>query len=457
MKHVRSSLLVTLLGVSLVATQVQASAVFPDVPDNHPLKNHIEELVRIGVINGNPDGTFAPEENVNRAAMMKMLYEATGKTPDPLSVRCFPDVVIGSWYEPYVCDAAARRYVNGYPNGMFGPDLPIKKVEAMKMIANVFDIPLQDVTNENRDIVNFADISLSAWYTQYVLTAYMTGILPIPGEQGARFYPDKEITRAEAAAYIYNALNADYTLSKGSQHSSRSARSVASSPTSVAQSSSVAVEDGTTTGQIDVSIPFTKEGKFKDKDPTSYLFTLTSAKTLRVETSLQSGQPGQLSCRLYLLNDSGFSSEYFLGYQEGGSCYINASLNPGNYQLQLQPTQAGTTYTVSAVVGSGDGNDGFRDAQRISVNKQLSGILTAGDYQDWFTFSLLSQQKMTVEIDKPTELRCIVYSMDDVDLQSFTGPQCNSLYTYPSGTYYIAIGRKAPKASQQSYTLDLKK
>ena len=57
---------------------------------------------------------------------------------------------------------------------------------------------------------------------------------------------------------------------------------------------------------------------------------------------------------------------------------------------------------------------------------------------------------------KPVQRR-IIYAMSDVDLASFSGPQCNQGYSFPPGTYYIAVGRKAPLTAQQSYTIELEK
>ncbi|MDP6561333.1 MAG: S-layer homology domain-containing protein [Candidatus Peribacteraceae bacterium] len=444
-----------------VATVAKAASVFPDVPQGHLFQESVEELVRAQVVNGNPDGTFRPDDNVNRAAMLKMLYRAKGKIPDPLSVRCFPDVVIGSWYEPFVCDAAARKYVNGYADGTFRPSDPVNRVEALKMIMTVFGIPLEVMTDDNREIVNFADVSLSAWYTQYLLTAYNTQILPVPGQTGAYFFPDKPLSRGESAAYIYNALHADLnaarTQAQKSSVSSQESTSYSSQTAQQTSSEESSSDDGTVTGVMEESLPFDRSGKFAAKQPVSYKFNVSTAKAVDIEASLQSGQPGQITCRLYLLDESGFSDEYFLGYQEGEKCYIRATLNPGMYQLQLQPSQKDTTFTVNAEEGVGDGNDGFRNARSIAANAERQDVLGASDIEDWYTFSLTSQQRMTVEVANPTELRCIVYAMNDVDLASFSGPQCNQSFLFPPGTYYIAIGRKAPLSALQTYTIKLDK
>jgi len=451
--------LLMLLGSSSVAY----AAVFPDVPNGHMFQASIEALVDAQVVNGNPDGTFQPDAPVNRAAMLKMLYKAQGKTPDPLSVRCFPDVEIGSWYESFVCDAAAMKYVAGYSDGTFRPDTPVNRVEALKMITQLFNISVENISDANRDIIKFVDVSTSAWYTQYLITAYVTGILPIPGQDPSRFSPDAQLSRGEAAAYIYNALGAELNqdrkeneYSSSSEASSIEASSVSSTASQEAESSSEESND-TQAASMDVTFPFEHDGRFTQKQTQSYFFDISTDQTVSIATKLQSGQSGEVVCRLYLQDESGFSDEYYLGYQEGTSCFIQAALSAGQYQLQVFPTVKDTTYSIEAVLKNGDGNDGFSDALTLSVNGKRDAVLSAIDLQDWYTFTVGSQQKMTVNLSNAPELRCIVYAMNDVDLASFTGPQCNQSYTFTPGTYYIAVGRKAPKGAQQSYSITLTK
>ena len=452
--------LLMLLGSSSVAY----AAVFPDVPNGHIFQASIEALVDAQVVNGNPDGTFQPDAPVNRAAMLKMLYKAQGKTPDPLSVRCFPDVEIGSWYEPFVCDAAAMKYVAGYSDGTFRPDTPVNRVEALKMITQLFNISVEDISDANRDIIKFVDVSTSAWYTQYLITAYITGILPIPGQDPSRFSPDAQLTRGEAAAYIYNALGVELTQyrqknvqSSSSKKSSVQASSTPSSVSSDAEEESSSSEAAVQDASMNVNFPFEHDGKFTQKQTQSYFFDVSSNTTVSITTSLQSGQPGEVVCRLYLQDDSGFSDEYYLGYQEGTSCFIQAALSAGEYQLQVFPTVKDTTYSIKAESKNGDGNDGFSEALTLNVNGKRDAILSAVDLEDWYTFSVGSMQKMTVTLSNAPELRCIVYAMNDVDLASFSGPQCNQSYNFTPGTYYIAVGRKAPKGAQQSYSIILEK
>lgn len=439
MRLTRSHLFAAISIGCLSMAGVAVAAIFPDVPDGHIYQEEIEMLVGAQVIQGNPDGNFYPDRIVNRAEMLKMLYIAKGRIPDPLNVRCFPDVTIGSWYEPYVCDAAARRFVKGYADGTFRPADPVNRVEALKMISQIFEIPIPEVSEEDRDIVKFVDVSVAAWYTKYLFAAFTKGILPIEGQDGARFYPDWPLLRGEAAAYIFNALYVDLTESR------RSSSSASSSSVSSSEESNV----------LDVSYPFELTGKFNQKRPFSYRFSIGNNATIAIKAQLQSAQPGKISCRLYLLGDAGFSDRYFLGYQQDDTCEILATVEPGQYQLQLQPTEPDTTYSISAVAGTGDGNDGFIEAKQLDLGVVRTEFLSGGDLEDWYTFTIPNEGEYLVEVSNTAQLRCIVYASGDIDLYGFSGPECNRHYVYPPGTYYVAVGREAPKGAQQTYTVRL--
>jgi len=440
-----SPVLLSLLLFSSVGSVFAAR--FSDVPQGHLYFDIVESLVDAGLIQGYADGTFRPDAKVNRAEMLKMLYKATGKNPDASSHDCFPDIESGSWYEAFVCDAAAQHYVAGYSDGSFKPGNSVNRVESIKMITQVMGIPVEEVGEEARQVVKFVDVSISAWYTKFLYAAYVKGILPIPGQDAARFYPDWPLLRGEAAAMIFNSLKVDL------QERRQSSSSSSSSASSVASTGSGASSASSAAGTVNVPFPFDVSGKFTVKKPLSYHFTLDSNETVSIESKLQAGQPGSLSCRLYLLGSEGFSFEYYLGFVEGNSCTLKVALRPGEYQLQLQPTFADTTFTVVSKKTTGDGNDGFREAQALLKGVARTGTLASGDVQDWFTFTVGAKTGMEVTVSDSTQLTCMIYAMEDVELADFAGPQCNQRYQFPPGTYYVSVGREFPLDSKQTYTV----
>lgn len=450
MKKQISSLFLFLFVLSLVQT-AQASR-YSDVPQGSLFYDRIESLSETGLLQGYADGTFRPDAKVNRAEMLAMLYRATGKNPDAGSRNCFADVVAGSWYESFVCDAAAHHYVAGYSDGTFKPANTVNRVESLKMITEVFGIPVAEVGEEARQVVKFVDVSISGWYTRYLYAAYVKGILPIPGQETSRFYPDWPLLRGEAAAMIFNAIHVD--LQERRQGSS-SLSSSAASQSSGAAASGNSSASSTGAESADVPFPFDVSGKFSARKSFSYQFSLDSAATVSAVATLQAGQPGSLSCRLYLLTSEGFSYEYYLGFAEGNKCSLKAAVGPGAYQLQLQPTQADTTFTVRAQTVTGDGNDGMREAQALLRSVARTGTLVPGDLQDWFRFTVNAATGMEVSASDSTQLTCMIYAMEDVNLADFNGPQCNEHYQYLPGTYYVAIGRKFPSDSKQTYTVVL--
>jgi len=441
------------LGVSTVVLTgtigVTFASIFPDVPDGHVYQQAIELLVGAQVINGNPDGNFYPDNPVNRAEMIKMLYKAKGKQPDPTNARCFSDVAPGSWYESFVCDAAANKYVNGYADGTFRPANPVNRVEALKMIATIFEINISEISDADKDVVKFVDVSTAAWYTKYLYAAFANGVLPIAGQNGSRFYPEWPLLRGEAAAYIYNALGVGLKAEREEQE--QAAKSSQAANQNRTQASSAKSQDVI----VDVAFPFNRDGKFNDKHTYSYRFDIDKQQVASFVVSLN-GQ-GSVTCRLYKLDEDGFSNRYYLGYQEGTKCYLLNTLSPGQFQLQLQPSVENATFNVAATVSTGDGNDGFSEASTLAVGVTRTETLKSNNMQNWYTFTVGTEANMTLELSNAPNLTCIVYAMQDVDLYGFAGPECNHLYTYPTGTYFVSVGRGAAKSSSQTYTIRLKK
>lgn len=195
-----------------------------------------------------------------------------------------------------------------------------------------------------------------------------------------------------------------------------------------------------------VVFPFKDADKFVTRKPISYEFNLTNPKTVvHIQTEVVGFYQSDMTCRLYLLGADGFTSEYYLGVQETGSCMINVAVPSGRYHLQLQPT-TGTniSYTVEASVGTSDGNDGFMEALNVITTTPRTGVLEPNDLYDWYKFTVEHSMTATVDVTGTALVDCIIYMPPGVDQFGFAGPECGKPYDYVSGNVYtIGVGRGA--------------
>jgi len=173
--------------------------IFSDVDFGDDNAEAISYLETNGVVDGYPDGSFKPNNPLNRAELMKILVEGAGYDPSANGYKdCFPDVTT-DWYAKYVCFAEEEGWVEGYPDGFFKPENYVNKVEALKMILEVMGVDLETASSEV-----YTDVEMGQWYTNYINTAYEWGLL----EEDAYsfFYPDHEITRGSVSENLYRLL-----------------------------------------------------------------------------------------------------------------------------------------------------------------------------------------------------------------------------------------------------------
>ena len=107
---------------------------FDDVPADAWYVTEVSTLARLGVFVGRAPGIFAPDSAISRAefATVCARFDQSGAAED----RDFSDIG-GHWAEQYIRQASALGWVQGYPDGTFGPDRPITRAEAVTMINRV--------------------------------------------------------------------------------------------------------------------------------------------------------------------------------------------------------------------------------------------------------------------------------------------------------------------------------
>lgn len=177
---------------------------FSDIEPNAWYFEAVDYVIRNGLMTGYGNGKFAPGDELSRAMLAQILYNAEDK-PGIDNDRSFTDTPSGAWYVDAVTWAANNGIVAGYGNGMFGPDDPITREQLAVMLYRYAQSKDGGLTDAQVPVLNFADISdVSGWAADAMAWAVSNGI--IEGKGNGILDPKGQATRAEAAAMLMRFL-----------------------------------------------------------------------------------------------------------------------------------------------------------------------------------------------------------------------------------------------------------
>lgn len=116
---------------------IPTALAFSDVPNTHNNYIAIDYLSSNGIVNGYEDGTFKPGQVVNRAEALKIILEGSGiQVGDVTETIEFSDVKTADWFARYIMSAKSLGIVNGNPDGTFAPGRDVARAEFLKMLLN---------------------------------------------------------------------------------------------------------------------------------------------------------------------------------------------------------------------------------------------------------------------------------------------------------------------------------
>lgn len=143
--------------------------------DNSKIKNKdaVEFLQQRGVLDGYSDGSFKPQNSINRAESLKVILEALGEEPSSADYSRFTDVPKNAWFTGYVNKAKEKGIIKGYEDGSFKPSQTVNQTELLKIAFESFGIDLSDY--EVSDLPDEADEN--AWYAKYLQYALDNDLL----------------------------------------------------------------------------------------------------------------------------------------------------------------------------------------------------------------------------------------------------------------------------------------
>ena len=108
---------------------------FVDVFETDAYYEAIEFVYKNGLFKGVSDNEFAPDTTMTRAMFVTVLGRLAGIDATYYTETSFDDVVLGTWYAPYVEWAASEGIVLGYGNGVFGVEDKITVEQAVVIMA----------------------------------------------------------------------------------------------------------------------------------------------------------------------------------------------------------------------------------------------------------------------------------------------------------------------------------
>lgn len=174
---------------------------FKDVAPNYWAKSYIEALASKGVIAGFPNGTFKPNEPVTRAQFAAIINKAF--SPQAIrQAKTFRDIRSNFWAYSAIQTATRGGFLAGYPNNTFKPQQQIPRVQVLVALANGLAL-----TTNNQNVLSvYSDASQIPNWAQGSVAAATAKQLVVNYPTATQLSPNRQATRAEVAAFVYQAL-----------------------------------------------------------------------------------------------------------------------------------------------------------------------------------------------------------------------------------------------------------
>ena len=156
----------------------------------------VEMLNALGVMTGDPDGSFRPNDTITRAEACRMIYTIRTNSDDASAYAdmqtTFKDVPADAWYAGYVKHCQAANIVSGTSATTFEPNREVTGVELALMCLRVMGYDPAK-----------ADIGGSTWSTKTISLSTEAGIL-----DGVNTTITSACPRQWAAQIMYNTIEA---------------------------------------------------------------------------------------------------------------------------------------------------------------------------------------------------------------------------------------------------------
>ena len=197
MKKFLSLVLALVMTMSLVTISAGAK----DFTDDESITyaEAIDVMSAVKVVDGYPDGSFKPSNQLNRGQAAKilcnMLLGPTTASALKADAAPFKDVAVDNTFAGYIAYCAQAGIIDGYTDGTFRPTAPLTGYAFMKLLLGALGY--------DKDVEGY---NVPNWSINVAKQALAIGL-----DAGLKsdFDGTKIVTREEACLYAFNALQAD--------------------------------------------------------------------------------------------------------------------------------------------------------------------------------------------------------------------------------------------------------
>lgn len=135
---------------------------FNDVDADMWYNTSVATMAKMGIVTGDPDGSFRPEDSITRAefAAIAARFDEIAYDGEDL----FSDIA-GHWAQEEINAAANNGWILGYTDGTFGPQKYITRAEAMTLVNRVLNRLPEDTSDLLDDMIRWPDNQdTNIWY-----------------------------------------------------------------------------------------------------------------------------------------------------------------------------------------------------------------------------------------------------------------------------------------------------
>lgn len=180
----------------------ESGNIFADVSPDCWYFEEMDRAVSLGLLKGQGDYVYAPQELLTRGTFATLLYravEAQGIDCEVFDQQLpFTDLLQDAWYFDAVSWAADRGILLGYPDGTVRPEEEITREQMCVMLCRLLEHLGQELPEAEPNFIDAGKISTWA----YASVGSICAMELMRGNGNGTFAPKATATRAEATAVL---------------------------------------------------------------------------------------------------------------------------------------------------------------------------------------------------------------------------------------------------------------